>query len=160
MDPFSLLGYLLVFLFITVLSAMVYARLNEWKVRKMKKLDRDIAEVEDNYKILKKKFKEAKAKETLLKAELLEAKKTVARESSCESEKEKKDKSKKRKEAETALSILQKDASLTQDKIEKARNYLERSDNAGLKIEDVLVLLGFVSSDDLKKARDKAGVKK
>ena len=160
MDPFSLLGYLLVFLFITVLSAMVYARLNEWKVRKMKKLDRDIAEVEDNYKILKKKFKEAKAKETLLKAELLEAKKTVARESSCESEKEKKDKSRKRKEAETALSILQKDASLTQDKIEKARNYLERSDNAGLKIEDVLVLLGFVSSDDLKKARDKAGVKK
>ena len=159
MDPLNLLGYLLVFLFVTVLCAMIYARLYEWKVKTIRKLDRDIAAVEDTYKRLKTELKEARAKESLLKAELLEAKKTMARESSSESEKEKEDEAKKGKEAETILNVLIREASLTPDKIEKARNYLERSDNAGLKLEDVLVLLGFVSSDELKKSREKAGVK-
>ncbi|MCA1743887.1 MAG: hypothetical protein LC631_08095, partial [Desulfovibrionales bacterium] len=57
----------------------------------------------------------------------------------------------------TTLDILREMKALDDEKMEKARHYLERSDNAGLKLEDVLVLLGLVTAEELKKARKRSG---
>ncbi|MFP4083999.1 MAG: hypothetical protein ACLFP9_00485 [Desulfonatronovibrio sp.] len=158
MNSLSLLGYLLIFLVITIGNAIVFARLNEWKIKKDKMLDQELAETEGEYKKLMKEIKEARASESRLKAEMLELKKTIARENSAEQAEGKKSKSKKK--PKNFMDILERDGVLTKEKIEKAENYLEKSDNPGLKLEDALVLLGLVSADELKNAQNEARGKK
>lgn len=158
MDSLSLLGYLLIFLVITIGNAIVYARLNDWKIKKDKMLDQELAETEQEYKKLMKEIKEARSSESRLRAEILELKKTIARENSAEQAEG--EKSKDKKKSKNYLDILKRDEVLTKEKIEKAESYLEKSDNPGLKLEDALVLLGFVSADELKHAQSEVRGKK
>lgn len=158
MDSLSLLGYLLIFLVITIGNAIIYARLNEWKIKKDKLLDQELAETEEEYKKIMKEIKEARASESRLKAEVLELKKTISRENSAEQAEG--GKSRDKKKTETFLDVLKRDGVLTKEKIEKAENYLEKSDNPGLKLEDALVLLGFLSAEELKNAQNEARGKK
>ncbi len=157
MEPINLLAYLLIFLVVAIADAMVYTRLKEWKMKRERGLELELAEIEASYSNLIKDVREAQSNENRLKAELLELKKTAAREKSSDN------KEKKTRPGDKPLSVmdvLKKNGVITQDMEEKARNYLERSDNSGLKLEDGLVLLGLITSDQLKKARHEAGVLK
>lgn len=154
MEPINLLAYLLIFLIVAIVNAMMYTRLKVWKMSRKNGLEQELAEIEASYSNLMKEVREIQSNENRLKAELLELKKTAAREKSSDN------KEKKTRPGDKPLSVmdvLKKNGVITQDMEEKARNYLERSDNSGLKLEDGLVLLGLITSDQLKKARDEAG---
>ena len=152
MEPVSLLGYLLVFLFLTIGAATLYTRLNAWKLSREREMDRELTETEERYKELVKEVKQAQSQESLLKAELLELKKTAAREQASRKEKGQKATSP-GENHQSALDILEKKGVLTKKQMEKARNYLAKSDNPGLKLEDSLIMLGFLTLDQLQKAR-------
>ncbi len=150
MNPMSLLGYLLIFLFVAIGNAAIYARMKEWRRNRLKSLDNEFKDLEQSYAKLQNDIREAQSRENQIKAELLDSKKTSIRESENQ---ENGKNSKKGKKAKTVLDILKEMELVDNEKLEKANHYLERSDNAGLKMEDVLVLLGLVTSDQLKKAQ-------
>ncbi|WP_028575238.1 hypothetical protein [Desulfonatronovibrio hydrogenovorans] len=153
MDSMSLLGYLLIFLLISVGNALAYTRLKEWKARRDKELDQKLADTEEKYKELMVQVKEARAGEARLRGELAELKKTVARSES----RKKESSSSKQTDFKNPVQLLEEKGVLTREKVAKARNYVERSDNPGLTLEDALVLLGLVSCEQLKKARQESG---
>lgn len=154
MDPMNLLGYLMIFLFIAIGNAVFYSRLKEWRINRLNSLESDLKEMEMSYNKLADEVKEAQSKESRLKAELLDARKTAAREDDLP--KDEKDEVQEKKLLKV-IDILKKEGIVDEEKLGKARNYIEKSDNTGLKTEDALVLLGLVSSGQLKKAKKKAG---
>ncbi|RQD59348.1 MAG: hypothetical protein D5R98_07520 [Desulfonatronovibrio sp. MSAO_Bac4] len=153
MDALNLLGYLLIFLLVAISNAFVYSRMRDWRFVRIKELNQEIAQVEEDYKNLTHEVREAQSRENKLKAELLEMKKTALREDSIKEN----DNSSPEEKAKTTLDVLREMKVLDDEKMAKASNYLERSDNAGLKVEDVLVLLGLITADQLKKAQKKSG---
>lgn len=153
MNALNLLGYLLIFLLVAIGNAVVYSRMRDWRLVRLRVLSQEIAQVEEDYKNLTHEVREAQSRENKLKAELLEMKKTAVRESSMDEG----SKSRPKEKAKGTLDILKEMKALDDEKLDKARHYLERSDNAGLKLEDVLVLLGLITADQLKDARKRSG---
>ncbi|MFW5730995.1 MAG: hypothetical protein ACOCV7_05040 [Desulfonatronovibrionaceae bacterium] len=157
MDQITLLVYMLILLLVVIGNSLIYKRLRQWRFCRLKTLDAELKEMEDSYASLTHEINEARSIENRLKAELVELKKTSARQ---DEQDKTRDKPKTGKSApRTPVDILKQKGLVDDEQIEKARHYLERSDNPGLKMEDALALLGHITSDQLKSAQNEAGKK-
>ena len=153
MDALDLLIYLMIFLGIVVGTALAYARMLDWKKRNIRILEKRLAETENHYNELTKEVGDLKLKKNKLRSELQDRKKV--QDMNRETSEEEQEQEGSDDQLTDSLSYLQKKGIVDERQIEKARQYIERGDNAGLAVEDAMVLLGFVQPEELRKAKKK-----
>ncbi|EFI33965.1 hypothetical protein Dthio_PD1304 [Desulfonatronospira thiodismutans ASO3-1] len=155
MDAWDLLIYLMIFLAAVVGTALAYARMLDWKKRNIKLLEQRLAETQKHYNELTKEVGDLKLKKNRLRSELQDRKKVQDMNSETRQKEQEHDQEWAEDQLPESLSYLLNKGIVEHKHIEKARQYLEKGDNAGLAVEDAMVLLGFVQPEDLRKAKKK-----
>ncbi len=101
-----------------------------------------MSETEQHYNELTKEVGDLKLKKNKLRSELQDLKKV--QDMNPETREEKQGLEGSDHQVPDRLAYLLKKGIMEQKQIEKARQYLEKGDNAGISVEDAMVLLGFV----------------
>ncbi len=150
MGPWDLLGYLLIFLLVAVGAALINVRIVEWKNRNLKYLQERLDEVEQKYNQLVTELNDLKIKRNKLRAEYTDLKKmqdlNLQKQAPSQEEEDKE---------EDPLEHLKRQGVISEDQIEKAKQYLEKNDNTGFSLEDSMVLLGYLDPEKLNDAKKK-----
>lgn len=145
---FNILIIMLIFLFFAVMVAFSARHLNTSKERRIQLIQEKQKNIQTEFDELKHGLVELTAQKNELQQRITDLKANKLANSS--SEEETADISR-----TSAVDILQKKELVSDDQVQKAKHYLNNNE-ANMKEEDVLVMFGFISPEQLKQAREEA----
>ncbi|MFO7816733.1 MAG: hypothetical protein ACQES5_11680 [Thermodesulfobacteriota bacterium] len=145
---FNILIIMLIFLFFAVMVAFSARHLNTSKERRIQLIQEKQKNIQTEFDEIKHGLVELTAQKNELQQRITDLKADKLANSS--SEEETADISR-----TSAVDVLQKKELVSDDQLQKAKHYLSNNE-ANMKEEDVLVMFGFISPEQLKQAREEA----
>lgn len=140
----NILITLLVFLLFVMLVAFTARHLQNRKLKRIQKIREEQKNIQAEFDGLKKNLHELTAQKNELQSRLTEAKTRKI------SESQEKEESQSQK---STVDILQENEQISEAQIKKATHYLEEN-QPNLELEDVLVMFGYITPEQLKNARE------
>jgi predicted RNase H-like nuclease (RuvC/YqgF family) len=128
-----------------MLVAFTARHLQNRKQNRIKKIREEQKSIQAEFDSLKNNLHELTAQKNELQSRLAEAKTRKISDSQKEEE---------AKEQKSTVDILKENEQITEAQLKKATHYLEEN-QPNLELQDVLVMFGYITPEQLKKAQDK-----
>jgi len=140
----TLLLYLLIFLIFAIINALLYVQINSQAQSRLQTLKEEEKNLTEEYRKLKAEVEALKKQANNLKTKLTEEKK-VEQPTPKSTQKEKPD----------PINLLKLEGLITNEQLEKAKNYIKKA-NSNLELIDALVVLGYLDKEKLTWAKNKS----